>query len=129
MVLYRVRQPLSIRARITGRYTDGWTGSDLTYARYGCKPGRVIVTVSRYPGLVRGRQLVSVVSDGRPTRSVALRPGEGKRLSVPVRPAEGECTFALQVSPTASPATVLGGSDQRQLGVHVDRLRYVPGRR
>ena len=33
MVLYRVRQPVAIRSRVTGRYIDGWTAATVTYTR------------------------------------------------------------------------------------------------
>ena len=128
MVLYRVRQPVVIRSRVTGRYVDGWTGPQLTYARYGCKPGDLVVRISRYPGLVPGAQRLTVASGGRAAGAVALRAGETKRFSVPLKPSDGQCTVDLQVSPTASPASVLGSADTRQIGVHVDLLRYVPRR-
>jgi hypothetical protein len=126
MALYRVEQPVAIRTRVTGRYVDGWTGPEMTYARYGCKPGHLVVRLSRYPGLVPGLQSVAVASPGRPARVVGVRPGETKRLSVALKPSGGECTVDLKVSPTVSPASVFGSADTRQLGVHVDLLRYVP---
>jgi hypothetical protein len=129
IVLYRVRQPVTIRSRVTGRYVDGWTGPQLTYARYGCKPGDLVVRISRYPGLVPGAQRLTVASGGRAAGAVALREGEAKRLSVPLKPSAGQCAVDLQVSPTAIPASVLGSADTRQIGVHVDLLRYVPRRR
>jgi len=128
MVLYRVRQPVAIRSRVTGRYVDGWTGPQLTYARYGCKPGDLVMRISRYPGLVTGAQRLTVASGGRAAGAVALKAGETKRLSVPLKASAGQCTVDLQVSPTASPASVLGSADTRQIGVHVDLLRYVPRR-
>jgi Dolichyl-phosphate-mannose-protein mannosyltransferase len=128
MVLYRVTQPVKIRARITGRYVDGWSGPELTYSRFGCKPGRLVLNVSRYPRLVRGPQTVSITSEGRAVSAVVLSQDETRRLTVPLRPNASECTVNLQVSPTASPASALGSADTRQLGVHVDLFRYLPRR-
>jgi Dolichyl-phosphate-mannose-protein mannosyltransferase len=128
MVLYRAERPITIRARITGRYVDGWSGPQLTYTRYGCEPGHLIVRVARYPGLVRGPQTVRVASGGRAVAAVVLRPNETRRLTVPLRASAGECTVNLHVSPTASPASALGSADARDLGVHADLFRYVPRR-
>jgi hypothetical protein len=128
MVLYRVEQPVTIRARITGRYADGWSGPELTYTRYGCRPGRLIVRLARYPGLVRGPQTVRIISNGGPVRAVVLRRGAVKPLSVPLNARAGECSVNLDVSPTASPASALGSTDTRELGVHADLFRYVASR-
>jgi hypothetical protein len=128
MVLYRVQQPLTIRVRTTGRYVDGWSGPQLTYSRYGCKPGRLILRVARYPGLVDGPQTVRVTSGGHPVGAVVLRPDETRRLAVPLRASTGQCTVNLRASPTASPADALGSADTRELGVRVDLFRYVPRR-
>jgi Dolichyl-phosphate-mannose-protein mannosyltransferase len=128
MVLYRVAQPLTIQARTTGRYVDGWSGPQCAYTRYGCRPGSLVVRVARYPGLVRGPQTVQISSGGRAVEARVLPPMATRRLTVPLRPSSGECTVNFQVSPTASPASALGSADQRELGVHADMFRYVPRR-
>jgi hypothetical protein len=126
MTLYHVGSPVTLRTHISGRYADGWAGPELAYTRYGCRGGRLVATLSRFPGLVQGPQTVTITSGGRELGSVILRHASAKRLAVPLRPAEGRCEATLTVSPTAAPANVFGTPDVRELGVHFDTLRYTP---
>jgi hypothetical protein len=129
MTLYRVADPVRLRARTSGRYADGWSGPALSYTRYGCRGGRIVASVSRLPGLVQGPQTVTITSgeEGAIGSVILRRPGPEK-LTVPLRPAGGRCDVTLRVSPTAAPASVFGTPDARQLGVHVDAMRYIPAR-
>jgi hypothetical protein len=126
MMLYRVTGPVTLRTHISGRYADGWSGPELGYTRYGCRGGRLVGTLSRYPGLVQGPQTVTITSGGRELGSVILRRTEVARLAVRLPAAGGRCEATFKISPTASPASVFGTPDVRQLGVHFDALRYVP---
>jgi hypothetical protein len=45
-------------------------------------------------------------------------------LRVPLEPRDGVCRVDFTVTPTAVPAQVLGGGDERVLGAHFDGFQY-----
>ena len=124
--VYRVDGPVSLKASITGRYADGWSGPVMTYTRYGCAAGRLSATFENYPGLVKGPQRVRG-SGGRGVTVVSIGPEAASRtVVVPLRARGGLCRARFTVTPTASPAEALGTPDTRVLGVHFSTLRYEP---
>ncbi len=129
IVLYRTGGVVAVQGRIEGRYADGWSEPQLTYTRYDCANGRLLVSLINYPGLVRRPQQVVASVAGRPVAKASIGPASGRRtLSIPVRAFGGTCRVVFDVSPTGVPARAVGGGDTRELGVFFTSLRYVPGR-
>lgn len=127
--------PLSDKTTVTGLYPypDTWSKPLVTWRRVRCEPGILRVTVHSDPNLFTGTQSVRAAS--RVSRDVVVVSTHEVRVStdpttfnVRVGPdTDGVCAVRLRVTPTASPAAVIPGSDDdRVLGLHFDLLRYVP---
>ena len=131
LTLYRTFGVIRLRELVSGKFGDGWSGPNVLYTRYDCRPGRLLVSVSRYPRLVSGPQTVVASLGARVVARVVLPASSGPRtLSVPVLPGRGgRCELVFRISPVAVPFDVLGVPDVRALGVHFNELRYQPGRR
>jgi hypothetical protein len=126
LVLSRTSQPVRISSRITGRFGDGWTGPQMNYTRFGCKGGRLLLTLTRYQGLVPGPQTVRITSGRHRAQVFKLRDAKPHQVSIPLGPPPGRCDMALQVSPTGIPQQVFGTPDARELGVRVEGFQVVP---
>jgi hypothetical protein len=126
LTLYRTQGEVRARELVSGKFGDGWSGPKVIYTRYGCRRGRLLATLSRYPGLVQGRQTVLAFVGGRRVGRVVLAESSHARsLTVPLRHRTGSrCDVTFTISPTAVPFEVLGVPDVRELGVHFDALRY-----
>src|SRR5262249_9684032 len=79
LTLFRTFGVVRLRDVASGRFADGWSGPSVAYRRFDCRPGRLVATVSRYPGLVRGRQTVAAFAGGRRVARVALAAGAAPR--------------------------------------------------
>jgi hypothetical protein len=105
----------------------------VTYVRRRCAPGRLVVELGSDGTLFYEPQTVVARSNGAVVGRVRLPPGGQVALVVPVAPAPGadECRITFTVTPTAVPAEVTGGEsdDDRVLGAHFERFRYVPAAR
>src|SRR5205823_1801928 len=42
LTLYRAQGPAAVRALALGRFGDGWSGPEVDFTRYGCRPGRLL---------------------------------------------------------------------------------------
>jgi hypothetical protein len=126
--LYRSARAPRLDSFLQGRFADGWTGPELTFTLYRCHPARVLLVFGRYPGLVPGPQTVVARVNERIVSRVVLAPSrKSGAVAASVRPdADGRCEVDYDISPTASPVSVLGVPDTRALGVHVDLLRVSP---
>jgi len=113
-----VDPPLGLSARAEGVYPDTWSGSRVTYTRYRCYGGLLVVTLESDAALLRRPQTVAAL--GGP--SIRVRPGRTARLHVLMRPSGTRCEVRFTVSPTAVP----GGGDTRRLGIHFRRFDFLP---
>jgi hypothetical protein len=132
--LWKVDPPLTSATLIRGLYpNDTWSGRTVTYVRRRCAPGRLVVELGSDGTLFYEPQTVVARSNGAVVGRVRLPPGGQAALVVPVAPAPGadECRITFTVTPTAVPAEVTGGEsdDDRVLGAHFERFRYVPAAR
>jgi hypothetical protein len=133
VTLWRVVPPLVSAVRIDGLYpNDTWSGSEVTYLRRRCKPGRLLVQLSSDPSLFSAPQTIVALSNGRVVGRTRLLQGGRAVLGVPVSPEPGttDCRVVYRVNPTAVPADVMPGSstDERELGAHFNRFIYRPTR-
>jgi hypothetical protein len=127
LVLYRVRDSrVRVRARTAGVYSDSWTGPEASYRLWSCRGGWLTVGVASQKDLFTTPQTVRALSGERTVRRLKIRPGEQKRLTVPIKADDGHCSVTLRVTPTAVPAQVLGTPDSRVLGVRLTRFEYRP---
>lgn len=129
--LWRVSTPLVSATRVDGLYpNDTWSGKDVTYVRRRCEPGRVVVELSSDGELFFQPQTVVARSGGKEIGRIRLPAGGQAALAVPLAPRAGEdeCRVVFTVTPTAVPSEVTGGEseDDRVLGAHFNRFRYVP---
>ena len=120
MVLYRVGGPLALSEQITGVYGNSWTGPEAVYTRPACAGGTLSVVMSSDPVLHRAPQTVVALSGETELARTAVDPSaEPKTFVVPLEVVGGACSVRFVITPTASPAEVLGGDDPRQLGVRM----------
>ncbi len=129
--LWRVSTPLVAATRVDGLYpNDTWSGKNVTYVRRRCEPGRVVVELSSDGELFFQPQTVVARSGGKEIGRIRLPAGGQAALAVPLAPRAGEdeCRVVFTVTPTAVPSEVTGGEseDDRVLGAHFNRFRYVP---
>jgi dolichyl-phosphate-mannose-protein mannosyltransferase len=128
--LWRVSAPLVAATRVDGLYpSETWSGKEVTYVRRQCAPGRLVVDLSSDGALFVEPQTVVARAGGKEIGRVRLPAGGRAALSVPLAPPQGEdeCKVAFTVTPTAIPSDVSAGEsdDDRVLGAHFDRFRYV----
>jgi hypothetical protein len=129
--LWRVDAPLVAATRIDGLYpNDTWSGKKVTYVRRRCRPARLVVELASDGQLFLEPQTIVARTRGREVARARITPGEKGVLVVPLVPEPGvdECRVDFTVTPTAIPAEVTGGEseDDRVLGAHFERFRYVP---
>jgi hypothetical protein len=113
---------LGLAYDVEGTYDDGWSGPAVTYRRYACAGGSLLVTVESDPNLFRRAQ--TLVARSGPRRLQMRIPRlRSAMLRVPLRrTAAGNCVVRFSVSPTAVP----GGGDRRRLGTHFRSFVYRP---
>jgi 4-amino-4-deoxy-L-arabinose transferase-like glycosyltransferase len=127
MATYRIDGPLVVIEQLQGLYPDLWSGPFAGYRRFDCSGGSVRFTVDTNPTLHRRAFVVTVVQHGVETNRLRVRARPAvKVLSIPLRPRDGFCDVQLQI-PTRS-ATAATPGDLRELGLHFQRVRYVPPR-
>jgi hypothetical protein len=127
IVLYRVDGDVRLRGRVTGVYPDTWTGSDVTYTRWDCRGGRLLIAIAGQPGLFKKTQtMVATAGDRVVGRIRAPANGDARSALLPLLPEDDRCAIRLHVSSTAVPAEILGTPDTRELGVRVTALDYLP---
>jgi dolichyl-phosphate-mannose-protein mannosyltransferase len=122
-VVQRVGGNVRLRRRLTGVYPDSWTGPEAVYTRWGCRGGRLLISVAGQPGISTATATVVADTGKKPSRPVRVPPTGAERTVVyPLRSRGGVCTLHLGVSPsTISP-------DGRALGVRLTRVEYEAGR-
>jgi hypothetical protein len=131
MVLYRVDGPLRQVSHVTGVYPDTWSGRDVTYTRFDCKGGTVVVQLQSDANLFTRPNAVTAVSGaGTPARALvrtAVPVSGTTNMRVPLRPQGGRCTVRFRIARLAVPAVVIPPSpDKRTLGVHFVGFTYRP---
>jgi hypothetical protein len=125
MRLYETKGPVAVRDWTQGLYSDGWSGSQVVYLRYGCTGGVLGLVLVSDPML--HPTPVEVVATSGTRISARTRVGrEPQFLRVRLASEGGICRIAFAVSPLAAPAAVLGKRDTRQLGVRFRGLTFVP---
>ena len=129
MVLYRVGGPVRLIRRLDGVYPDSWSGPTVRYARYPCAGGTLSVELAGYARLQRHRVTVVARSDTKELARTVVPPGGHRSLTIPLTPTRGLCLATFAISPTVTPANVLGTADTRELGVLFKRITFRPGAR
>jgi Dolichyl-phosphate-mannose-protein mannosyltransferase len=126
MALYRTAGPLRLEERIDGIYPDTWSGPTVGYQRYGCRGGRLVVTLTSDPSLHPYNQVVTAMIGQRQVARETIPPRHdvGRRMVVPLTGERGLCAVVFNVSPTAVPAQRLGTGDARELGIRFTSFIY-----
>jgi len=119
LTVYRTNGPLVSTTRVTGVYSDQWSGPEVTYRRMRCRGGSLAVTVEGDPSLSEEPQTV-VATSGRRRVVATVPPRELATLVVPLEPRAGVCFVRFAVSPTRVP----GPQDLRELGTHFRAFEY-----
>jgi hypothetical protein len=110
LVAYRIPRDAHVHWLASGLAPDHWTGTRMRYQAWPVRAGRYELTLSVPQGTPPRNVLVA-------GRSLTVRPGTPRRLSIPTTGAPLELKVAVPNAP-------LGG---RYLGVKVFALRFVPG--
>ncbi len=127
MVLLRVSGPLRAASTSAGVYGDGWSGADVSYTRYACNGGTVLmeasVNASVHPDPVtvtpyRGDKALPATTVTSTVGSVQVRAA--------LVPEDGLCQIRFHIDPLAIPAQTIGTNDMRELGVIVRGFSYEP---
>jgi hypothetical protein len=119
--LYEVDRPLRQAALVEGLHpADTWSGPLVTYTRFDCDGGTVVVALQSDEALYEKPSRVRVLG----TNVSATVPPDGFAhvLFAPLRPVQGRCVARFAVSPT----TVPGPNDPRPLGLHFNSFAYRP---
>jgi hypothetical protein len=119
LTVYRTNGPLISTTRVTGVYSDQWSGPEVTYRRMRCRGGTLSVTVEGDPGLSEEPQTV-VAFSGTHRVAATVPPRELVTLAVPLEPRAGVCFVRFTVAPTKIP----GPEDMRELGTHFRAFDY-----
>jgi hypothetical protein len=113
---------LRLTYRVEGAYDDGWSGPELTYTRYDCSGGTLLVSMESDLKLFSvGQDAVAYVGGREVDRTRIPQDGKG-RMRVPLQEENGNCVVRFRISPTAVP----GAGDERRLGTHFRTLEYRP---
>jgi hypothetical protein len=106
---------------VSGLYPDDtWGRGEVTYTRLRCTGGSVTATITSDARLFSRPQTVHAAG-----KKITFLPSETVRFTVPLRPRDGVCRVIFAVTPTAVPALVDPGSDDRRvLGAHFLEFRY-----
>jgi hypothetical protein len=126
--LWRVGGEVVSTTTIRGLYpNDSWSGETVTWRRRLCRGGDLTVSLSSDPSLFESPQTVQASTDGARIAQVRLEPNKRAKLRVPLPPGRRTCVVHFRVLPTAVPADVLPGSnDRRELGAHFNAFVYTP---
>ena len=131
MELLRVNGPLRAVGAVDGLYPgDTWSGRNVRYTRYDCRPGTLAVALGSDSGLFTANQTVVARVGGRVVGRASIPPATPVVLDVPLRPRDGRCVVEFAVARTAVPAEVTKGknSDPRRLGAHFNGFTYIAPR-
>jgi len=126
--LWRVDGDVVSTTSIRGLYpNDSWSGESVTWKRRLCRGGELVVSLSSDPSLFDSPQTVHASVDGERIAQVKLEPNRQAKLRVPLESGQETCVVTFRVVPTAVPADVLPGSnDRRELGAHFNAFVYEP---
>jgi hypothetical protein len=113
---------------VGGLYPDTWSGQTVGYQRYGCKGGKLLVTLTSDPAIHPTRQVVSATEANREVARRVITPANdvGQTMVVPLRSQDGLCGVEFTITPTAVPNDVIKNGDLRQLGIRFARMTYRP---
>ncbi|MFZ1880926.1 MAG: glycosyltransferase family 39 protein [Gaiellaceae bacterium] len=120
LALYRVNGPLVVLTRITGLYSDTWSGRRVTYRRLRCTGGQLSVRLGTDEHLFSSAQRVTATIGGKLAGSIDVLPAEQRIFGVPLEPdAAGACSVTFTMKQLRVPARVQpGNTDSRRLGAH-----------
>ena len=119
VALYDVGGPLRTTMLVEGLYDDEWSGPELTYTRFRCRGGRLVVRLDSDPNLFETAQRITATIAGKVVSQRTVSPTGSRTMIVALR---GGCRVRFSVSPTAIP----GPGDRRRLGVHFRSFDYRP---
>jgi hypothetical protein len=125
--LYRVDGPIVIVSHVYGLYVhDTWGRRLVTYKRFRCTGGTVVVQIGTDSQLFGRDQVITAREEGRVVARKRIAPTERAIMRVPLRPLAGVCTVRFLAATTRVPAEVLpGSSDTRPLAAHYYAFDYV----
>jgi hypothetical protein len=127
MTVYRVDEPVRVRAELVGLYPDLWSGTTVSYTQYRCTGGTVTVRLTSDPVSHPFPQTITAVGGKKPYKKV-VQPGHfNVPFVVPVVPDKDHiCRLTYGVSPTAIPGATIKNGDTRELGIRFKRVVYRP---
>jgi hypothetical protein len=129
MRLYRVDGPVRVVGSLTGVYADLWSSPTAVFTASGCPGGHLSMRLTGDPDLQPKPQTIVARSGGRVVGSITIPPRHFHvPFRVPLVSRKGVCMVQFTISPTASPAAVLGRNDSRELGIRFQDVRYEPSR-
>jgi hypothetical protein len=127
--LWRIDGPVVSTTTIRGLYpNDTWSREAVTWSRRRCRGGELAVSLTSDPSLFATPQTVIASIAGDEVARVRVEANEPATLRVPLPDGVETCVVRFRVTPTAVPAEVLDGSDDRRvLGAHFSAFAYEPG--
>ena len=129
MAVYRVANPVRLRAVIEGVYLDHWSGPTVVYTAYGCHGGSLTVTLLSDRDLHPRPLKIVAKAGGKKVGQFTYEPGlVPRKMTVPLSGAAGVCQVSFSI-PTAVPLAVTGRQDTRALGVRFLHFAYTPRRK
>lgn len=129
MLVYDVNGPLRQLAFVDGLYPqDTWSRRNVTYTRHDCRGGTLEVELQSDPSLFTEPNTVVAKVGGSEVARAQVFPALAETMRVPLEPEGDTCAVRFEVASTAIPRVVTGGAnpDPRPLGVHFNRVRYLP---
>jgi hypothetical protein len=127
MSVYRVRRPLELAAMIGGIYPDRWSGSNVTYTRYGCSGGTVTARLLSDRVVHPDPMTIIATSGTKQTGRLVVRPGLSSHLlKARAISHDGVCSISYAVPTVVPSQTVPGNTDTRALGIRFLSFAYSP---
>ena len=126
--LVRVNGPLVVQTKVTGIYSDTWSGKRVHYSRFDCTGGRLTVHLQSDRALYTSAQVVTATSGGKVIGVTHVQPTGIHTFVVPLRPdARRRCLVTFTMARVLVPAELDPAStDTRSLGTRFLRFNYHP---
>lgn len=116
LTLFRVPGELGLGSLVQGLYLfSSWSGKHVTYTRFGCRGGRIVVGLASDPQLFISPKTVTVRTAQR-TFKVRVGPSRPVNAVVALAPRGGNCRADFTISP-APLLTMPPGSPPRPFGL------------
>ncbi len=129
--LYKVGGPLVVLTRIGGVDPDTWGGRYVSYRRFDCDAGTLVVRLASDSNLFSSAQEIAVREGDQVVQTISVPPEATPQAptvaTIPLDPVDGTCQVSFTARTLRVPARVEpGNTDTRRLAAHYLSFEYRP---